>query len=68
MGISTYQVKGISCGHCVAAIKEEVGAIPGVTEVALDTTGVLQITSDAPVDAAALQAALAEAGDDYALA
>ena len=29
----TFQVTGMTCGHCVAAVKEEVGAIADVTDV-----------------------------------
>ena len=30
---STYTVTGMTCGHCVAHVTEEVQAVPGVTEV-----------------------------------
>jgi copper ion binding protein len=64
---STYTVVGMTCGHCVAAVTEEVGQVPGVTAVDVDlTTGGLTVTSDAPVDDAAVAAAVDEAG--YALA
>ena len=32
----TYSVTGMTCGHCVHAVTEEVRAIPGVTDVAVD--------------------------------
>ena len=32
---STYTVEGMTCGHCVAAVTEEVKLIPGVTDVAV---------------------------------
>ena len=32
----TFQVTGMTCGHCVAAVEEEVGAIADVTHVAVD--------------------------------
>jgi copper ion binding protein len=64
---STYTVVGMTCGHCVAAVTEEVGQVPGVTAVDVDlATGGLTVTSDAPVDDAAVAAAVDEAG--YALA
>lgn len=31
---TTYTVEGMTCGHCVAAVTEEVKQIPGVTDVA----------------------------------
>ena len=64
---STYTVLGMTCGHCVASVSEEVGAIPGVTDVVVDlATAQLVLTSAEPVDAASVQAAVEEAG--YALA
>jgi copper ion binding protein len=60
---STYTVTGMTCGHCVASVTEEVGEILGVesVDVALET-GAVTITSAEPVDRAAVQAAVAEAG------
>jgi copper chaperone CopZ len=62
-----YTVTGMTCQHCVNAVTEEVRAIDGVTDVqvALDT-GVLTVTSTAPLEEAAVAAAVDEAG--YALA
>ena len=34
--ITTVTVGGMTCGHCVAAVQDEVGQIPGVTDVAVD--------------------------------
>lgn len=60
---TTVTVSGMTCGHCVAAVQEEVGAIPGVTGVAVDlATGAVAITSAAPVDPTAVAAAVDEAG------
>lgn len=61
--ITNYVVTGMTCGHCVKAVTEEVGAIPGVTEVNVDQAGPMAVTSEAEVDFAAIQAAVAEAGD-----
>ena len=60
---NTYTVTGMTCGHCVASVTEEVQEIPGVSdvEVVLET-GALTITSDQPVDDAAVRAAVEEAG------
>ena len=33
MSRATYAVRGMTCEHCRAAVREEVGAIPGVTAV-----------------------------------
>lgn len=60
---STYTVKGMTCGHCVAAVTQEVQQIPGVSavDVVLES-GVITVTSDAALDADAVQAAVEEAG------
>ncbi len=63
MSTSTYTVVGMTCGHCVAAVTEEVGAVRGVTSVDVDLpTGALTVTSGAPVEADAVRAAVEEAG------
>ncbi len=60
---SSYTVTGMTCGHCVASVTEEVQEIPGVSDVTVVLeTGALTITSDQPVDDAAVQAAVEEAG------
>ena len=58
-----YTVTGMTCGHCVASVTEEVQEIPGVenVEVVLDT-GSLTVTSDEPVDDGAVKAAVEDAG------
>ena len=67
MSTATYTVTGMTCAHCVSAVTEEVGAVPGVTEVVVDLeTGSLTVSSDTPVDDDAVAAAVDEAG--YALA
>ncbi|GAA3423610.1 heavy-metal-associated domain-containing protein [Streptosporangium sandarakinum] len=63
MATATYTVKGMTCGHCVSSVKEEVGEVAGVTEVDVDlATGLLTVTSESPVDAARINAAVEEAG------
>ncbi|NUT98101.1 MAG: heavy-metal-associated domain-containing protein, partial [Saccharothrix sp.] len=34
MAETTYTVTGMTCGHCVASVTEEVSRISGVTDVA----------------------------------
>jgi copper chaperone CopZ len=64
-----YAIAGMTCHHCVAHILEEARLIPGVTDADLTLEGaVLTLVSDAPVDFAQVQAAVAEAGDDYTVA
>lgn len=65
---ATYTVSGMTCGHCVHAVKQEVSAIPGVTDVALSLeTGKLEISSSAPVDFDRIVEAVAEAGEHYSV-
>jgi copper chaperone len=60
---STYTVTGMTCEHCVASVTEEISEISGVSDVAVDlSTGAVQVTSDAPIEAARVRAAVAEAG------
>ena len=60
---STFQVQGMSCGHCVNSVQSEVSAIDGVTAVDVDlATGQVTVTSDTPIDAVAVTAAVEEAG------
>jgi copper chaperone CopZ len=67
MSTASYTVVGMTCGHCVNAVTEEVSAVPGVGTVDVDLeSGGLTVSSDAPVDEAAVRAAVEEAG--YSLA
>ena len=61
--IASYTVTGMTCGHCVASVTEEVQEIAGVTGVQVDlATGAVTITSDEPVAGEAVKAAVEEAG------
>jgi copper chaperone len=63
MSTATYTVVGMTCGHCVSAVTEEVSQVTGVTAVDVDlTSGGLTVTSDAPVEDTAVRAAVEEAG------
>ena len=60
---TTYTVQGMSCAHCVNAISAEVGALHGVRNVDVDlASGTVTVTSERPLDAAAVRAAVDEAG------
>ena len=60
---STYTVSGMTCGHCVSSVTEEVTKIPGVTDVQVDlASGAVTIASESPVDETAVEAAVDEAG------
>jgi copper chaperone len=53
----------MTCHHCVRAVTEEVSRIDGVSEVAVDlASGVVTVTSFQPIDQAAVEDAVTEAG------
>jgi copper chaperone CopZ len=59
----TFTVTGMTCGHCVASVTEEVQEIAGVEDVSVDLpTGAVSITSTAPLEESAVRAAVEEAG------
>ncbi|SDQ64891.1 heavy-metal-associated domain-containing protein [Thermostaphylospora chromogena] len=63
MSTATFTVKGMTCGHCVSSVKEEVSEVPGVKNVEVDlATGLLTVDSDGPIDPALITAAVQEAG------
>ncbi|ANS79516.1 Copper chaperone [Serinicoccus hydrothermalis] len=64
MGTTTeYQVTGMTCGHCEESVRAEVSQVPGVTGIEVSAqSGQLTVTSEQPVDDAAVIAAVDEAG------
>jgi len=64
MATTQYQVTGMTCGHCEMSIREEVGQIEGVSDIQVSSAdGHLAVTTaGAPVDDAAVFAAVEEAG------
>ncbi|MDR3203115.1 MAG: heavy-metal-associated domain-containing protein [Bifidobacteriaceae bacterium] len=70
MATTDYRVDGMTCEHCVRAVKEEMGAIPGVQSVEVelveDGTSTVTVVSAAPLAPADVAAAIDEAG--YAIA
>ncbi|MFH9264197.1 MULTISPECIES: heavy-metal-associated domain-containing protein [unclassified Streptomyces] len=60
---TVYQVKGMTCGHCEGSVSEEISGIAGVTSVAaVAATGLVTVTSEAPLAEDAVRAAVDEAG------
>lgn len=59
-------VAGMTCGHCSAAVSDELSALPGVSAVAVDLRPgddtPVTITSESVLDAGAVEAAVTEAG------
>jgi len=63
---TTFHVDGMTCGHCVRAVTEELTALPGVADVTVDlvvgASSPVTVTSAAPLDPADVTAAVVEAG------
>jgi copper chaperone len=60
---ANYTVAGMTCGHCVAAVTEEVSKLEGVTAVDVDlATGAVTVQSTQPLDSQAVADAVDEAG------
>ena len=60
---TTYTVSGMTCGHCVSSVTEEVAQIAGVSSVDVDlATGQVTVTSQSELDRAQVQRAVEEAG------
>ncbi|NED96123.1 heavy-metal-associated domain-containing protein [Phytoactinopolyspora alkaliphila] len=63
MSTTTYKVTGMTCGHCVSAVTEEVSKIDGVSAVKVDlSSGDVEVTSAAPLNADDVRDAVDEAG------
>ncbi|MFL6164233.1 MAG: heavy-metal-associated domain-containing protein [Jatrophihabitantaceae bacterium] len=66
MNTTSYQVTGLTCGHCVAAVSHELQALPEVSEVSVDLVAggvsTVTVTSAEPLVEQALTTALDEAG------
>lgn len=64
---STYTVVGMTCGHCVSSVTEEVSEIPGVTDVQVVLeTGAVTVTSAEPLDVDAVREAVSAVGYELA--
>lgn len=66
MDTALYSVPGMSCGHCKAAVVEEVSALPGVEAVAVDLDSKHVEVTGSDLDDAAIRAAIEEAGYEAA--
>jgi copper chaperone CopZ len=65
-GSLVYLVPGMHCAHCVAAVEEEVSAVPGVESVAADLETKRVDVAGRALDDAAIRAAIEEAGYEAA--
>jgi copper chaperone CopZ len=62
-----FQVLGMTCGHCVTFVTEELERLPGVTAVAVDlSAGTVTVTSEQELGLPQIQTAVEEAGYELA--
>ncbi|WP_117209459.1 heavy-metal-associated domain-containing protein [Allorhizocola rhizosphaerae] len=64
---TTYQITGMTCGHCAGAVTRELSVLPGVHDVEVDLgSGTAKVTSDAVLPIDAVRNAVDEAGYELA--
>jgi copper ion binding protein len=63
---TVYDIQGMSCEHCVRSVTEEVGEVAGVRSVDVDLASGRMVVDGDGVDAAAVRAAVDEAGYEVA--
>ena len=70
MTTTTYSVTGMTCGHCTAAVTEELTKLPGVREVSIDLnaggTSAVHVTSESVLEETAVREVVDEAGYELA--
>jgi len=63
---ASYQVIGMTCGHCVTAVTQEVSRLDGVRQVEVDLRpgeiSLVTVVSDDPLPPEAVREAVDEAG------
>ena len=63
-----FLVSGMTCGHCVSSVTEEISALEGVESVSVDLnaggTSRVMVASAAPLSEEQVRAAVSEAGYD----
>jgi copper ion binding protein len=61
-----YTVKGMTCGHCAAAVTEEVSKITGVRDVTVEVAADrMVVDADATVTDELIRRAVEEAGYEF---
>lgn len=64
MTTANYTITGMTCGHCVNAVTEEVSALEGVNDVKVVLEGgSMSVISEAPIALETITEAVKEAGD-----
>ncbi|MFP3715211.1 heavy-metal-associated domain-containing protein [Puerhibacterium sp. TATVAM-FAB25] len=68
--VTHLSVTGMTCGHCVSSVTDELLGVPGVQDVLVELrpgqASSVRVISDHALDEAALRAAVGEAGYDVA--
>jgi len=66
LSTTSYQVTGLTCGHCVTAVTGQLTALPEVTDVQVDLVAggisTVSVTSAEPLAEQEIAAALDDAG------
>ncbi|MFI6680114.1 heavy-metal-associated domain-containing protein [Kribbella sp. NPDC050470] len=67
MSTQQFRVLGMSCGHCVRFVTEELETLPGVESVSVDLpTELVTVVSEHVLEPAAVRAAVEAAGYELA--
>lgn len=66
MDTITFTVPGMTCGHCVAAVSEELAKVSGVADSSIDLDTKTVIVTGEHIDRSDLDAAIDEAGFEIA--
>jgi len=62
---ATFTVTGMTCGHCVSSVTEELTELDGVIDVAVELeSGAVTVTSTRELTQAEVKAAVSTAGYD----
>jgi copper ion binding protein len=63
MHVQVFRVNGMTCGHCVRAVSDEVAKVPGVHRVDVDLgAGEVTVAAENAVEQTQIAAAVEEAG------
>jgi copper chaperone CopZ len=64
----SYLVSGMTCDHCVTAVRDEISALPGVTDVSVElvpgAVSTVTVAADEPLAESLVREAVDEAGYD----
>lgn len=58
---TVFDIEGMSCEHCVRAVREALAALPGVKDLRVEV-GRAVVISEGPIDRDAIASAIADEG------